>query len=239
MPTEPLPRSTEAGMHKSATNTRWRPWYSAIADYQLRNPMATIEEIATALGRGKTTIACVVASDIYKYYFAERRRDFTERHDAAITASLNRIAVASLDTLASRLETPAMRDRLTTQQIRETATAVLDRLGFAPRTASAVSVNVNSGNQTVVVAPVALDRLAEARSTLRAVEAARAAGVPALPSSAFGSPEPGALPALRADGSLCADNSAGTVQLERADTLMIEAAAVAPGVVDASDVSDD
>lgn len=175
MVTEPLPKATFSGLTKAATNNRWRPWYSSIADVMLRNPNATIAEIAKELGRGTATVGMVMASDTFRDYFARRRAEFSERHDFAIIAGLQEIAVASIGELSRRLKGPEAA-RIPARELRETATSVLDRLGYAPDSKPAVAVNVSGNEANVVVVPAASrETLENARSVLRAVEAQRAA----------------------------------------------------------------
>lgn len=175
MPPEPLPRSTTAGHHRAATNLRWRAWYSCIGDEMLRNPKATIAEIAQRLGRHPGTVGAIVASDTFRDYFARRRQEFSELHDFSIAQGLTDVAEASLELLANRLR-GSEAARVPTKQLTETAAMVLDRLGYAPKTGPATQVNINTNSgQQVLVPPTALPTLERARSALRASEAANAA----------------------------------------------------------------
>lgn len=167
---EPLPHRTRDGHDRGATNRRWRAWYSHIADEQLRDPKATIAQIAERLQRNPGTIAGIVASDTYRDYFARRRQEFSARHDFAIIHNLQRAGAAAVSALADRLEDPTQLARIKTTDLTETTASVLDRLGFAPpKPATAVNVNVNNGNQ-VVVPSLTREALEEARAKLRAVE---------------------------------------------------------------------
>ncbi len=172
---EPLPRSTTAGHHRAATNMRWRAWYSCIGDEMLRDPKATIAEIAQRLKRHPGTVGAIVASDTFRDYFARRRKEFSELHDFSIAQGLTDVAEASLELLASRLR-GSEAARVPTKQLTETAAMVLDRLGYAPSTSPATQVNINNNSgQQVLVPPTALPTLERARSALRASEAANAA----------------------------------------------------------------
>lgn len=179
---EPLPVATKAGSGKAATNRRWRPWYSTIADVMLRTPNATIAEIAAELGRGPATIGAIMASDTFKDYFARRRQEFSARHDFAITCGLQEVAVEGIRQLSQRLKSDRV-ERMSTKELRETTTSVLDRLGYGPAQAPQVAVNVNQQNN-VVVPPTSLETLEQARSALRAAEALRLAAPSAPPAVA-------------------------------------------------------
>lgn len=187
---EPLPQATKGGHYKAATNKRWRPWYSAIADEMISDPKATIAQIAERLGRHSGTVAAIVASDTFKDYFARRRSQFSELHDFTITQRLGDVAEASLRKLAERIEGPESA-RIPTKQLTETAAMVLDRLGFAPKPGPSVVVNTNTNTgQQVLIPATSADVLERARSALRSAEAANAAQAADLPALRPPSPAP-------------------------------------------------
>lgn len=152
---------------------RWRPWYSSIADWMLRNPGKPLADCAAELGKGESTIAAITASDTFRTYFAQRRQQWTELHDRALTQKLTKVTEAALDSMLEQLE--KKKDQIPIALVTQVATSGLDRLGFGPKVAPpSVNVNVNQTDNRVQVAVSAVD-LAEARSALRLVESRRAA----------------------------------------------------------------
>lgn len=148
---------------------RWRPWYVAIADWQLRHPGGLMQDCAAFLGKSPTTLSIIVNSDMYKDYFAQRRAEFTKEHDFNLTHKLTQVAEKSLDILLEKIDT--QKDKIPIKNITELATSALDRLGFAPKPPAAqVNVNVDARSQSVVMAPISPEALEEARDALRSVE---------------------------------------------------------------------
>lgn len=155
-----------------ASGRTWTWWYEAVADQMLANPHLTKLEIATRLGKSPGTIIAITKSDSFKTYYAQRRADFTARHDAAIMNRLTKVAEASLDLISESLE--KRRDQVPLDLLKDLATSSLEKLGYGTKPAPGVQVNLNQMNAAFVVPP-AVDAAAieEARDALRAVEQKR------------------------------------------------------------------
>ena len=151
------------------TPTRLRWWYPAIADWMLRNPGGSMEQCAKELERGTNTIHIIVNSDMFKEYYAQRRREWQQNHDFAILDKVNRVAERSLDLLLDKMEKQS--DKIPMQLTRDVAFSALDRLGYAPQSGPQVAVNV--GEQKNVFVAVTPDALEEARQALRNAESRR------------------------------------------------------------------
>lgn len=158
---------------KNPYNKRFGWWYPAIADWLLSNPHGTIGDCARALKKSEPTISLIKNSDLFRDYFAVRRREWEERHDFKIREKLHGVADLGLDILLETMKTK--RDSVPIARTTEIVTSALDRLGYAPQTGPSTQINLqaNAGSK-VVVAPVTVDRLEEARQVLRRAQAGRA-----------------------------------------------------------------
>lgn len=169
---EPRPQ-IGSGLSSNPYQGRWRGWYSAIADWQLANPGRPMAECAKSIGKHPNTIAMIVATDMYRDYFARRREEWTREHDFALINKTTRVAEKSLDLMLDKMEKQG--DKIPMNIVTEVATSALDRLGYAPKTTPSVEVNVNSqDNRKVVMIPISAGALEEARDAIRAAEQARA-----------------------------------------------------------------
>jgi len=160
------------GLSSNPYQGRWRGWYSAIADWQLANPGRPIAECAKALGKHPNTVSLIASSDMYRDYFARRREEWTREHDFALINKTTRVAEMSLDLMIDKMEKQG--DKIPMNIVTGVATSALDRLGYAPKTAPSVEVNVNQDNRKVVMVPISAGALEEARDAIRAAEQARA-----------------------------------------------------------------
>jgi hypothetical protein len=154
-------------------NGRFRWWYPAIADLMIAHPGTKQEDIARQLGKHPNTVSLIMNSDLFKSYYEERRREHADAIDASIRDRLGKVANRSLDLLFESLETK--RGSVPIKTLSDISIDVLDRLGYAPKQAPQVQINQNSVKQ-VLIAPVSVSDLEEARKVLRAAEAARASG---------------------------------------------------------------
>lgn len=134
----------------------------------LRNPGRPLKECASELGKAENTIYMIANSDMFKEYFAQRRREFTERHDFSIQSKLTRVTEASLDALLDNLETK--RDRVPVRILHDIASSGLEKLGYGSKVVNpGVQVNIQQNDNRVAVA-VDATALEEARSALRLAE---------------------------------------------------------------------
>lgn len=174
--TEPLPSPAQRSVAKSTGNPytgRWRWWYSAIADEMLKNPKATNPEIAKAIGRSPSTVGFIVATDLFRDYYAKRRAEYSRQHDEAIRNKLLGVAEASLTILTDQLE--KKKDQVPIKMVTEIATSMLEKLGYGAPAAPQVVVNNTQDNSTksVVVTQASLSELEAARQALQLAEARR------------------------------------------------------------------
>lgn len=175
---EPLPSQAPRGTDKR-TGTgnpytgRWRWWYSAIADEMLANPRATHAEIAKKIGRATTTVGYIVATDMFREYYARRRAEYSRAHDEALRNKVLGVAEASLDVLTTQFKTKG--DQVPMKLAAEVATGMLEALGYGAPAAPQVVVNNTQDNSTkqVVVTQASLSELEAARAALQAAEARR------------------------------------------------------------------
>lgn len=154
-------------------NGRWRWWYPAIADWLITNPGGKQEDCAKHLGKHANTVSLIMNSDLFKAYFEERRREYEKGIDHRLRDKMTQVVEASLDNLFKVIDTK--REQVPIKMLAEVSTSLLDRLGYAPTSGPTVTID-NSTRQQLVVAPISVNELEEARSVLRAAEAARAAG---------------------------------------------------------------
>jgi hypothetical protein len=157
---------------KNPYNGRWRWWYAAIADTMLSHPDWSQAEIAKHLGKNPNTVSMIANTDLFKVYFADRRRQYSEVHDAALVQRMTRLAVQGLDELSVQLE--KKKDLIPIRQVAEITMGALDRLGYSPNKPSPAVV-VNNTNQTLVTPNASLGALQEAQAAMRQLEASKKA----------------------------------------------------------------
>lgn len=168
---EPLPRAnSRATRTANPYEGRWRWWYSAIADEMLKDPSISASEIAKNIKRGATTVGCIIATDLFKEYFAQRRSEFTRKHDEAIRNKLLGLTEKALDNITNQLE--KKKDQVPIGMVKDIAMEALEKLGYgAPAGGPQVAVQVNNGPQQHVVVAASLSELEQARAALRAAGA--------------------------------------------------------------------
>lgn len=165
----------------TALPNTWRWWYASIADWMLANPNLTLAECAVYFGKNPNTISRIVNSDIYKAYFAQRRKEFESEHAAKITRRLGDVVLKSIDVIEEKLE--KKRDSVPLDVLSDLMGSSLEALGFGKPAAPAVQLNqYNDHSQTVTlpttVTPMALE---EARAAIRRVEARQIEAIDLLP----------------------------------------------------------
>jgi hypothetical protein len=112
---------------------RWNWWYSAIADWMIRNPDKRLQDCANDLGKHVNTISQIANTDMFREYLARRKQEWREHHDFAIVSKVTQVAEAGLDLLLEKLE--KKRDQIPMQLVTEMTTSALDRLGYGPKQA--------------------------------------------------------------------------------------------------------
>lgn len=118
-----------------------RPWYEAIADAQLAHPDWSTKKIAEFLGRAYQTVLCIVNSDTYRMYYAERRSLWNAKVTDALQQRLFATAILAHDELARRLRDDGM--LMKTADVQAIATGAIDAI-MGPRSgAGAPAVHVN------------------------------------------------------------------------------------------------
>lgn len=170
---EPRPQRGSGLDPKNPYQDRWRPWYSSIADWMMRNPAGTAEQCAREIGRAVNTVRYIMATDMFRDYFARRREEWQRSHDWAILSKTTQVAERALDLMSEKLEKQG--DKIPMNLVTEVAVSALDRLGYAPKSTPSVQVNVNEDNRKVVMVPISTGALEEARDAIRQAEQARAA----------------------------------------------------------------
>lgn len=164
-------KSTGLGDPKNPYQGRWRWWYPGVADWIIRNPEKSLQDCALELNKAYGTIAFIVRTDLFQEYLSQRRAQWQKEHDFAIVSKVTRVAEKALDLIHDKMEKQA--DKIPMQLVTEVAMSALDRLGYAPKPASSVNVNVNTGQQ-VVMMPISAAALEEARDAIRVAEQKRA-----------------------------------------------------------------
>lgn len=177
MPVEPARQAVSRYQMARQANPyqgRWNWWYGAIADVMIEEPGLKVQEIAKRLNKHEKTISLIMRTDMFQEFLAQRRAEYRGNHDFALKSGLQRVALLALDAAADHLE--KKKDQVPLASSIEAMSSALDRLGYAPQSSPAVSVQVNNDNsktQTVVVEGVSASALEEARAALRLAEAKR------------------------------------------------------------------
>jgi len=186
MPIEPIHRQftrADTRAHSGANwrnpyDGRWLWWYDAIANWLLRNPGGRLEDCAKELGRGRSTVQMIAASDTFKTYYEKRKVEFRQCHDEVLTAKLLGVAADGLDALQAILKKRG--DQVPMQVLAPMVEGVLDRLGFAPKSSPAVVIDASTNNDNRIVnlpPTVSATTLEEARMAMRQVEAQKMASI--------------------------------------------------------------
>jgi len=148
---------------------RWRWWYSAIADWMIRNPGGLMKDCAAELGKAESTISFITNTDLFRDYFAKRRAEYQRDHDFTIAHKLTEVAELALDATIEKLK--KQRDKVDLPLLTDLMGSSLDRLGFAPKQGPTVQI-INETNNTVQLPnSVTAEALEEARMAMRQVEA--------------------------------------------------------------------
>ena len=141
-------------------------WYDSIIDDLISHPGTLIKECARRLGRHPTTIGLIIASDMFKVRYKERRDLHNEMLHERITEKLTKVAEAALDHTLTALE--KKRDNTPLPLLHEIAKGSLDRLGYAPQQATSPPTVINNNILAPgTVSPAALER---ARSHLKELQ---------------------------------------------------------------------
>lgn len=167
--------------HLSRANYKWKPkafrfWYDNVIDWMLANPDGNLKQCAEAVGRHPQTIRMIVASDMFKARWAERRGELNGMYNDAILMKTSRVAIQALDALSDRLESNPR--GIPAATVADIASKSMEALGFgAPKAGQAMptqEVHVHVGG----------DVLASARERMRTIEGQKLAqgrGEPANP----------------------------------------------------------
>lgn len=171
MAQEPAIAKTPSGQPKG----RWRWWYSAIADWMLRNPGGKLEDCARELQKHPGTISQIWRTDMFQEYLARRKEEFHQQHDFVIRSKMTAIAEASLDIMLDTMN--KKKDQIPMQRLESIAHGTLDRLGYGPKSAPAVVIDASQNDnrqQVVQVSGLTPQQLEEAREALRLSERLKA-----------------------------------------------------------------
>lgn len=163
----PISSAPHDDAKKNPYEGRWRWWYSAIADWMIRNPGVALKECAAELGKAENTIRYIVSSDTFREYFARRRMEWAEQHDFAVRAKMTQVAEASMDAILEKFKKQG--DKIPMDSITPLLSSTLVSLGFGPK--SSPTVLVQNDNRSVQLPPaVTTAALEEARNALRLAE---------------------------------------------------------------------
>lgn len=150
----------------SDAQSRWRWWYSGIADIMIRDPSVTQTQIAAQLNKHPMTIALIVNTDMFREYFHQRREAYREDHDHALRVRMTEVATEGLDIVLEQLKTK--RTQIPLHSALKVVESSLDRLGYSPNApAVVVNNNVDARQQTVALTPHDLEA---ARAAMRLAE---------------------------------------------------------------------
>lgn len=166
-------------MRNNPYEHRWRWWYTAIADWMIRNPGGTLGDCAKELDRHYTTICMIACTDMFKRYLEERKTQWREQHDFQLAGKLHEVANKGLDLMLDNMKRKG--DQIPMQRLESITTTALTNLGYGQKPATpAVVVNntLDARSQTMIAAPVSPAALEEARDALRAAERKRALDAP-------------------------------------------------------------
>jgi hypothetical protein len=160
---------------KNPFEGRWRWWYSAIADWMIRNPGGKISDCAIELKKGSNTISAIINTDMFQTYYVRRREEWQREHDYILRQKLTGVAISALDSVQENFTKKG--DQVPMKLAAEIVTSSLDRLGFAPKNGPSVAVDLRTQNNVVQLnSSVTPQILEEARMALRMVEQSRIIG---------------------------------------------------------------
>ncbi len=152
-------------------NVRYR--HEAIADLMLENPELNQNAIALYLEYTPSYLSKIVTSDVFREYFARRRKDHEgalsdhvfERDDRSLLQKTESVASKALDSIEAKLD--VMGGNLPLKELNDTAGKALAALGFG----SAPGGDRGRGNNTQInfyTGAVSSDDLARARERMEA-----------------------------------------------------------------------
>src|SRR5262245_46765931 len=156
MVAEPRFRKVPIGLRdpSNPAQGRWGYYYSEIADYMIRNPGSKADEIAKYVKRHPQTVRNIIKTDLFQEFLAQRKEEWRAAHDYALVHKTTLIAEKALDVLLEKLD--KQQDKMPTSLVNEIATNALDRLGYAPKAAPQIAVNVDNSQTSnrVVMVPI-------------------------------------------------------------------------------------
>lgn len=169
----PKMQSIPMGGSKAYGKNRWRWYYDSIADWMIANPGGQLKDCAKHINKHPNTVTSIIRSDLFQEYLAQRKQEWQREHDRAIVQKTTAVAERALDIMLDKMEKQA--DKIPMQVVAEVATNALDRLGYAPKAAAAVQVNVDNSTTSnqVVMVPISPEALEEARDAIRLAEQQR------------------------------------------------------------------
>lgn len=150
----------------SKANYNWTPkkfrfWYDDIIDWLLANPGGSHKACAEALGRSPQAVNMIIASDMFKARWAERRGELNTMYAESIALKTAKVGMLALDVLEDKLQNQPK--TIPAGTVADIAKQSLEALGFgAPKAGQPVpnEVHVHVGG----------DVLASARERMRTIE---------------------------------------------------------------------
>lgn len=144
--------------------TRKRFYYSQMVDWLVANPGGTQNDLAKFVNKSVGTVSAIVRSDMFQAALRQRQEEFSKQQDLLLHNKITKVAVASLDTILSVIETK--RGSIPLETLNDVADGALKRLGYGVESKQpAVQVNVQTNNN--VAAPVSIDELNDARALMK------------------------------------------------------------------------
>ncbi len=133
-----------------------------MADWLLANPsVRNLQEMANHFGYSRSWLSIVMNSDIWKEYWAKRRKDFIEGFDDQIIRAQQKVALMALDMLPLIIQDEETDPRLVFDIASKTTEQLYGRAGTARKT------TVVEEKTSELTRTVSADVLATARETLR------------------------------------------------------------------------
>jgi hypothetical protein len=164
----PMPKpGRPVGSHRASPGYGWEPktfrwWYDAIIDWMITNPQGSLKACAEELGRSPQSIRMIVASDMFKARWSERRGLLSQSLNDAITARTGRVAIEALDVLEDRLKNKPQ--SIPSAVVNDIAVRSMEALGFGAKPAG------KAVPTTEVHLHVDRDILVSAREKMRTIE---------------------------------------------------------------------
>lgn len=148
----------------SAVVTKFQHWYEPLIDWMLANPDKKAYEAAAVFKKSVNYIYTVMASDVFKERYAERRAQITAELNDQILNRTARVAIKGLEIIENRLERQDV-SKIKLETLSDVTNSALQRLGYGmPR---GTSVVVNNTNGTVVETGASRSAVEEARKEIR------------------------------------------------------------------------